>query len=62
LHTDQVLTFREWCRLNGISERNGRRILKEPGGPVVTLLSPRRIGITVGNNREWQARRARVIG
>jgi hypothetical protein len=60
LHDDQVLTFFEWCRLNRLSERTGRRIIKRPDGPKVTMLSPRRIGITIGNNRAWQEARARA--
>jgi hypothetical protein len=59
LHDDQVLTFLEWCRLNRISERNGRRIIAAPGGPATTMLSARRIGITIRANREWQASRQR---
>ena len=61
LHDDQVLTFFEWCQLNRFSERTGRRILKGPDSPKVTMLSPRRLGITVGNNRAWQASRARKV-
>ncbi len=57
---DQVLTFNEWCRLNRISPRNGRRIIKAPGGPAVIQLSANRIGITRRANREWQASRERV--
>lgn len=56
---DEVLTFKQWCRLNKISERNGRRILDAPGGPIVTQLSARRIGITRGNNRKWLRSRER---
>jgi hypothetical protein len=56
---DEVLTFAEWCALNKIGKRTGRRILRAPGGPVVTALSARRIGITRGNNRRWQESRAR---
>jgi len=56
---DAVLTFREWCTLNGLSERLGRRILTGGNGPTVTDLSDRRIGITRRNNRIWQAARAR---
>ena len=56
---DQVLTFLEWCQLNRISERNGRRILAGPDGPTVTLLSARRMGITVRANRAWQQSRER---
>jgi hypothetical protein len=59
LDDDKVLTFAEWCKLNRIGQRTGRRIIKSPGGPVVTQLSERRIGITVGNNRRWQTARAR---
>jgi hypothetical protein len=58
LNDDMVLTFSEWCTLNGIGERNGRRILERPGAPVITRLSARRIGITVRHNREWQQSRA----
>jgi hypothetical protein len=59
---DQVLTFHEWCAVNRISERTGRRILAGEAGvdpPIVTALSERRIGITRGNNRAWQQRRVR---
>jgi hypothetical protein len=59
LDDDKVLTFAEWCKLNRIGQRTGRRIIKSPDGPVVTQLSARRIGITVANNRQWQASRAR---
>jgi hypothetical protein len=56
---DAVLTFFEWCALNGFSPRTGRRILDAPGAPVVTRLSPRRIGITRANNRRWLETRSR---
>lgn len=57
---DFVLTFKEWCAANRLSERNGRRILAGPDGPIVTMLSARRIGITVANNRRWQKSRERA--
>jgi hypothetical protein len=57
---NRVLTFRQWCILNGISARTGRRILASGTGPVVTQLSERRIGISVGNNRRWQESRERA--
>ena len=59
LHDDQVLTFLEWCRLNRISERNGRRIIASGHGPAVVQLSPRRLGVTVGANHRWQAAKTR---
>ena len=59
-HPNQVLTFHEWCQLNRISMRTGRRIINSGTGPVVTQLSPHRIGVTVGNNAAWQASKARA--
>jgi len=60
-HDDEVLTFKEWCELNGFSARTGRRILDGPKSqrPVITWLSARRMGITRGNNRRWQEGRYR---
>ena len=46
LDDDKVLTFAEWCALNNIGQRSGRRIIGSGNGPVVTQLSERRIGIT----------------
>jgi hypothetical protein len=56
----QVLTFFEWCQLNRISTRTGQRILKAGDGPIITQLSPQRIGITVANDRAWKASRERT--
>jgi hypothetical protein len=55
---DRVLTFAEWCELNRISPATGRRIIASCAGPVVTRLSERRIGITVGANRRWRDARS----
>ena len=55
---DRVLTFIEWCKVNSLSPRTGRRILANGNGPVVTRVSERRIGVTVKANREWQAERS----
>jgi len=62
LNDAQVLTFFDWCRLSQISERTGRRILNGPDGPSVTMLSARRIGVTVRANRQWQQSRERPPG
>jgi hypothetical protein len=59
LSDDQVLDFYSWCQLNRISERTGRRILASPDGPQTVQLSPRRVGVTVRANREWQHARER---
>ena len=45
---DAILSFKEWAALNNLSERQGRRILHEPGGPVVTKISTRRSGSRAG--------------
>jgi hypothetical protein len=59
LNQFRVMSFAQWCALNGISPATGRRLLRSGRGPIVTRLSDRRIGITVGNNRRWQELRAR---
>jgi hypothetical protein len=58
---DAVLTFPEWCELNGFSSRTGRRILAGPPAerPIITWLSARRMGVTRANNRRWQESRGR---
>ena len=58
LNQFRVLSFAQWCALNGISPATGRRLLARGEGPTITRLSDRRIGITVGANADWQAKRA----
>jgi hypothetical protein len=55
----RVLSFKEWCRLCGFSPATGRRIINAGNGPIITQLSPRRIGITLANYVRWQESRAR---
>lgn len=55
----RVMSFAEWCGLNGFSTATGRRILNAGTGPTVIQLSDRRIGITPAANRAWQEARAR---
>jgi hypothetical protein len=59
LNDNMVLSFAEWAALNRISEREGRRIFGTPGGPTLTQVSAKRFGVTVANNKLWQASRAR---
>jgi hypothetical protein len=54
-----VMSFAQWCAVNDFSLATGRRIKISGNGPVFTQLSERRIGVTVANNRTWQASRAR---
>jgi predicted DNA-binding transcriptional regulator AlpA len=58
-HRDKVLTFAQWCHLNGFSKTTGHRLVKAGEGPSILQLSPRRIGIRESDNRAWQASRAR---
>ena len=55
----RVLTIAQWCEVNGFSLDTGRRLIKAGKGPVITQISDRRIGVTVGNNRHWQQSRER---
>jgi len=56
----RILSFADWCRLNGISLATGRRILKSGKGPAVIRLSDRRLGISVGANAAWQEARTLI--
>jgi len=56
---DAVLTFKEWCALNAISPRQGRRIIASGKGPLITMRSEKLIGITRRHDREWKASRVR---
>jgi hypothetical protein len=60
VNDSQVLTVHQWCALGNFSLRTGRRIISSGTGPVVTQLSAKRIGITVGADRAWKAARART--
>jgi hypothetical protein len=43
LNQFRVMSFAQWCALNGISPATGRRLLRSGRGPIVTRLSDRRI-------------------
>jgi predicted DNA-binding transcriptional regulator AlpA len=58
-HSRRVLTFRQWCELNGFSTTTGHRILASGSGPRVVQLSTRRVGITEADNAAWQESRMR---
>jgi hypothetical protein len=57
---DEVLTFAQWCKLNSIGERTGRRLLASGRGPRVLQLTESRIGIRRSDNRLWQDSLARA--
>jgi hypothetical protein len=60
LDDQRVMTIPQWAEVNGFSIWTAQRLLKAGKGPVITQISDRRIGITVANNRKWQAARERT--
>jgi predicted DNA-binding transcriptional regulator AlpA len=57
MEDDRVLSFDDWCKLNGFSRSTGQRIIAAGNGPQFIKLSERRKGVTVAENRRWQASR-----
>ena len=55
--SQRILSFKNWCSLNNISEATGRRIIRA-GKVRVTQLSERRIG-GEDDNADYQSRCAR---
>jgi hypothetical protein len=53
--SQRILTFKQWCVLNSISEATGRRLIRA-GKVRITRLSERRIGIGEDDNAEFQQR------
>jgi hypothetical protein len=57
MEDDRVMSFDDWCKLNGFSRSTGQRILAAGNGPTFIKLSERRKGVTVAENRRWQVSR-----
>jgi predicted site-specific integrase-resolvase len=55
----RVMTIPQWAEVNGFSIWTAQRLIKAGKGPKITQISDRRIGVTVANNRKWQAARER---
>jgi hypothetical protein len=56
--SQRIMSFRDWCELNGFSPSTGHRIIRA-GKVRVTQLSERRIGISESANADYQAACAR---
>jgi predicted DNA-binding transcriptional regulator AlpA len=54
---DQMISFREWCGLNDISESTGRRLIASGQAPRFVRISEKRISVTRGENRRWRQSR-----
>ena len=57
LDDDRIMPFKVWCEVNDFSESTGRRLRKAHKGPKFVQTSDHRIGVSVGENRRWQAAR-----
>ncbi|MGY4460898.1 helix-turn-helix transcriptional regulator [Bradyrhizobium sp. LB13.1] len=57
IEADRVLSFDDWCKLNGFSRSTGQRLIASGNGPTFIKLSERRKGVTVAENRRWQVSR-----
>ena len=55
LDDQRVMTIPQWAEVNGFSIWTAQRLIKAGKAPPITQISDRRIGITVANNRKWQA-------
>jgi hypothetical protein len=60
LDNQRVMTKRQCAEVNGISIWTLERLIKAGKGPVITEISDRRVGVTIGNNRRWQQSRERT--
>jgi hypothetical protein len=56
---NRVMSFKEWCKAAGISDKNGRDLIAKGDGPLTVQLSENRIGIRVCDHRAWLAERTR---
>jgi hypothetical protein len=54
---DRVMSFDDWCNLNGFSRSTGQRIVAGGNGPRFIKLFEKRKGVTIGENRRWQESR-----
>jgi predicted DNA-binding transcriptional regulator AlpA len=54
---DRVISFDDWCKLNGFSRSTGQRLIASGNGPRFIQLSEKRKGVTIGENRQWQQSR-----
>jgi hypothetical protein len=54
---DRVMSFDDWCKLNGFSRSTGQRLIASGKGPQFIQLSEKRKGVTIGENRRWQQSR-----
>jgi hypothetical protein len=57
MEDDRVMSFDDWCKVNSFSRSTGQRLVAGGEGPAFIQLSARRKGVTVGENRRWQASR-----
>jgi hypothetical protein len=57
LSPDTVISFTDWIKMVGVSENTGLAMRRAGNAPRFFHLSPKRIGTTLGEHREWLAAR-----
>lgn len=55
----QVLPFKKWIELAGVSRSTGWKILHSGDGPKMIRISERRVGVRVLDHIKWTERLAR---
>jgi len=54
---DAVISFKHWIKMIGVSENTALAMLAAGNAPRFFHISPKRIGTTLGEHREWLASR-----
>jgi predicted DNA-binding transcriptional regulator AlpA len=60
LNPHQVLSFKQWIALVGISEATGWRLLHGRKGPPFIRIGERKVGIKFGDHQAWLDKRVRA--
>lgn len=59
LNANQILRFKDWIRLAGVSPALGWKLLHSGEGPKFMRLGEKRIGVRVADHNKWAERLAR---
>jgi hypothetical protein len=57
---DAVISFKDWFKMIGVSENTALALRRAGNAPRFFHISPKRIGTTLGEHREWLASREEV--
>jgi hypothetical protein len=51
--SDVIMSFYDWARLAGISERQAKRLRQNGQAPRCVLIGERKLGVTLAEHRRW---------